>query len=76
MRDYSDSIGWDHTPPGPELPDDVVENTRAKYVEAYERITERKLAAGRVSGPKGRESLATRRRRRWMGPGASLVSCS
>ena len=30
-------------PPGPELPDEVVENTRAKYVEAYERITERKL---------------------------------
>ena len=41
VRDYSDSVGWDHTPPGPELPDEVVENTRAKYVEAYERITER-----------------------------------
>ncbi|MDP9189155.1 MAG: phosphoribosylaminoimidazolesuccinocarboxamide synthase [Actinomycetota bacterium] len=43
VRDYADSIGWDHTPPGPELPDEVVERTRAKYVEAYERITERKL---------------------------------
>jgi phosphoribosylaminoimidazole-succinocarboxamide synthase len=43
VRDYSDSVGWDHTPPGPELPDEVVENTRAKYLEAYERITERKL---------------------------------
>jgi phosphoribosylaminoimidazole-succinocarboxamide synthase len=43
VRDYSDSVGWDHTPPGPELPDEVVQNTRAKYVEAYERITERKL---------------------------------
>jgi phosphoribosylaminoimidazole-succinocarboxamide synthase len=43
VRDYSDSIGWDHTPPGPELPDEVVANTRAKYVEAYEKITERKL---------------------------------
>ena len=43
VRDYSDSVGWDHTPPGPELPDDVVENTRAKYVEAYERITGQKL---------------------------------
>jgi phosphoribosylaminoimidazole-succinocarboxamide synthase len=43
VRDYSDSVGWDHTPPGPELPDEVVENTRAKYREAYERITERKL---------------------------------
>jgi phosphoribosylaminoimidazole-succinocarboxamide synthase len=43
VRDYSDSIGWDHTPPGPELPDEVVRNTRAKYVEAYERITEHSL---------------------------------
>jgi phosphoribosylaminoimidazole-succinocarboxamide synthase len=43
VRDYSDSIGWDHKPPGPELPDEVVENTRAKYVEAYERITGRSL---------------------------------
>jgi phosphoribosylaminoimidazole-succinocarboxamide synthase len=43
VRDYSDSVGWDHTPPGPELPDEVVQNTRAKYVEAYERITGRKL---------------------------------
>ncbi len=43
VRDYSDSVGWDHTAPGPELPDEVVRNTRAKYVEAYERITERKL---------------------------------
>jgi phosphoribosylaminoimidazole-succinocarboxamide synthase len=43
VRDYSDSVGWDHTPPGPELPDEVVENTRAKYVEAFERITDRKL---------------------------------
>ena len=42
VRDYADSIGWDHTPPGPELPDEVVENTRAKYVEAYERLTGRR----------------------------------
>jgi phosphoribosylaminoimidazole-succinocarboxamide synthase len=43
VRDYSDSVGWDHTAPGPELPDEVVQNTRAKYVEAYERITDRTL---------------------------------
>ena len=43
VRDYSDSVGWDHTDPGPELPDEVVEQTRAKYIEAYERITEREL---------------------------------
>jgi phosphoribosylaminoimidazole-succinocarboxamide synthase len=41
VRDWLDESGWDHTPPGPELPDDVVANTRAKYVEAYERITGR-----------------------------------
>jgi phosphoribosylaminoimidazole-succinocarboxamide synthase len=40
VRDYSDTVGWDHTAPGPELPDEVVENTRAKYAEAYERICE------------------------------------
>jgi phosphoribosylaminoimidazole-succinocarboxamide synthase len=43
VRDWLDQSGWDHTPPGPELPEDVVANTRAKYVEAYERITGRKL---------------------------------
>jgi phosphoribosylaminoimidazole-succinocarboxamide synthase len=43
VRDYSDSVGWDHTQPGPELPDEVVQNTRAKYVEAYEKITGRSL---------------------------------
>ncbi|HET9119922.1 MAG TPA: phosphoribosylaminoimidazolesuccinocarboxamide synthase [Solirubrobacterales bacterium] len=43
VRDYSDSVGWDHSPPGPELPEEVVRNTRAKYVEAYEKITGRKL---------------------------------
>ncbi len=41
VRDYLDEIGWDHSPPAPELPDEVVQNTRAKYIEAYERITER-----------------------------------
>ena len=39
VRDWADEQGWDHSPPGPELPPDVVEQTRAKYVEAYERIT-------------------------------------
>jgi len=45
VRDWLDQSGWDHTPPPPELPPEVVENTRAKYIEAYERITERKLGA-------------------------------
>ena len=39
LRDWLDEIGWDHKPPAPELPDEVVANTRAKYLEAYERIT-------------------------------------
>jgi phosphoribosylaminoimidazole-succinocarboxamide synthase len=43
VRDWLDESGWDHTPPGPELPADVGANTRAKYVEAYERITGRTL---------------------------------
>ncbi len=43
VRDWADGAGWDHSPPAPELPADVVEQTRAKYVEAYERITGRSL---------------------------------
>jgi phosphoribosylaminoimidazole-succinocarboxamide synthase len=39
VRDWLSASGWDRTAPGPELPDDVVERTRAKYVEAYERLT-------------------------------------
>ncbi|HWB70569.1 MAG TPA: phosphoribosylaminoimidazolesuccinocarboxamide synthase [Solirubrobacterales bacterium] len=39
VRDWASETGWDKTAPGPELPPDVVEQTRAKYVEAYERIT-------------------------------------
>ena len=39
VRDWLDGSGWDRTAPGPELPEEVVERTRAKYVEAYERLT-------------------------------------
>ena len=38
-RDYCESLGWDKTPPGPELPPDVVAGTRGRYVEAFERLT-------------------------------------
>lgn len=41
LRDWLDESGWDHTPPGPELPPEVVAGTRERYVEAYERITGR-----------------------------------
>ena len=39
VRDYAETLGWDKTHPGPELPADVVAGTRARYVEAFERIT-------------------------------------
>jgi phosphoribosylaminoimidazole-succinocarboxamide synthase len=38
VRDWASSTGWDRKPPAPEIPDDVVQGTRARYVEAYERI--------------------------------------
>jgi phosphoribosylaminoimidazole-succinocarboxamide synthase len=39
VRDYAESLGWDKTPPGPELPDAVVTGTRARYLEAFEQVT-------------------------------------
>jgi phosphoribosylaminoimidazole-succinocarboxamide synthase len=39
VRDYCETLGWDKTPPGPDLPVEVVAGTRARYVEAFERIT-------------------------------------
>ena len=39
VRDYCESLGWDKTAPGPELPDDVVSGTRERYVEAFEQLT-------------------------------------
>jgi phosphoribosylaminoimidazole-succinocarboxamide synthase len=40
VRDYCETLGWDKTDPGPELPDDVVAGTRERYVEAFEALTE------------------------------------
>jgi phosphoribosylaminoimidazole-succinocarboxamide synthase len=40
-RDYCEALGWDKTDPGPELPEEVVAGTRRRYVEAFERLTER-----------------------------------
>lgn len=39
VRDYCETLGWDKTDPGPELPEGVVAGTRARYVEAFERLT-------------------------------------
>jgi phosphoribosylaminoimidazole-succinocarboxamide synthase len=43
VRDYLDGLDWDKTPPPPPLPDEVVAATSARYVEAYERISGRRL---------------------------------
>ncbi|HZF01396.1 MAG TPA: phosphoribosylaminoimidazolesuccinocarboxamide synthase [Methylomirabilota bacterium] len=43
VRDYLETLDWKKTPPGPKLPDDVVAKTSATYLEAYERLTGRKL---------------------------------
>jgi phosphoribosylaminoimidazole-succinocarboxamide synthase len=43
VRDWLDQEGWDHSPPAPNLPDDVVADTSARYRDAYERITGRSL---------------------------------
>ena len=39
VRDWCEASGWDKTPPGPELPEEVVSGTRARYVEAFELLT-------------------------------------
>jgi phosphoribosylaminoimidazole-succinocarboxamide synthase len=43
VRDYLETLDWNKTPPGPKLPDDVVAKTSATYLEAYERLTGKKL---------------------------------
>jgi len=39
LRDWSSALDWDRTDPGPEIPDEVVEATRNRYIEVYERLT-------------------------------------
>ncbi len=43
VRDYLETLTWDKNPPAPELPADIVAKTQAKYLEAYEQLTGRKL---------------------------------
>lgn len=45
VRDYLESIGWNKQPPGPTLPDEVVRQTRDKYVQAFERLTGKKFVS-------------------------------
>lgn len=44
VRDYLESLPWNKTPPAPELPAEVVERTRIKYIEAFQRITGQALS--------------------------------
>ena len=39
VRDYLETLNWDKTPPGPKLPDEIVERTQGRYLEAYEQLT-------------------------------------
>lgn len=41
VRDWSSTLDWDRTPPGPAIPQDVVDATRARYIDVYERLTGR-----------------------------------
>jgi phosphoribosylaminoimidazole-succinocarboxamide synthase len=44
VRDYLEAIRWNKQPPVPSLPDDVVQRTRDKYVEAFRLLSDRELA--------------------------------
>jgi len=44
VRDYLETLDWSKTPPAPALPSEVVMRTQAKYLEAFERLTGKKLA--------------------------------
>ncbi len=43
VRDYLETLDWDKTPPGPELPEEIILNSRDKYLEAYTLLTDQQL---------------------------------
>jgi phosphoribosylaminoimidazole-succinocarboxamide synthase len=43
VRDYLETLDWDKTPPAPALPPEVVDKTKAKYLDAYARLTGKSL---------------------------------
>jgi phosphoribosylaminoimidazole-succinocarboxamide synthase len=49
VRDYLETLEWDKTPPGPELPDDIIQRTAEKYQEALWRLTGERLPTGSMS---------------------------
>jgi phosphoribosylaminoimidazole-succinocarboxamide synthase len=52
LRDYLLSIHWDKSPPAPQLPEEIIQKTRGKYLEAYERLVGKPLTP--ALSPKGR----------------------
>ncbi|WP_035859570.1 phosphoribosylaminoimidazolesuccinocarboxamide synthase [Cryptosporangium arvum] len=48
VRDWATSTGWNKQPPAPEIPDDIVKATQARYVEGYERLTGNKWLNGQL----------------------------
>lgn len=44
VRDYLETLDWDKTPPGPQLPEDIIFNSRDKYLEAYHLLTDQELS--------------------------------
>ena len=49
VRDYLETLDWDKTPPGPKLPDDIIQRTAEKYQEALSRLTGERLPTGSMS---------------------------
>jgi phosphoribosylaminoimidazole-succinocarboxamide synthase len=45
LRDWLAATGWDKQPPGPELPDEIVQQTSERYAEAYRLVTGESLPA-------------------------------
>ncbi len=70
VRDWLDASGWDHEPPAPDLPAEVVERTSLKYREAYERVAAspfdhyRHLSGVTSSGDAATDAAALERLRR------------
>jgi len=48
VRDWLDTSGWNKTPPGPHLPPEIIERTRARYLEAWQRLAQ---SAGTACAP-------------------------
>ena len=44
VRDYLETLNWDKTPPGPELPRDIVVKTTEKYLQGYRLITGKEIS--------------------------------